>query len=69
MNIVERVRTAREPYRTSKVYEEARAHNALLDAETEIERLRKRVGELEMILINHRLRGCLVEQLTDGEKQ
>lgn len=39
MNIIKRLRDAREPYRTSKVYEEARAHNALIDAEAEIFRL------------------------------
>src|ERR1700684_4030453 len=37
MPLIERLRVAREPYRSSKIYEEARAHNAMLDAEAKIE--------------------------------
>ena len=46
----------------------------LTEAGTEIEQLRGRIGELEMILTNHRLHGCVVnwktgnEQLTDDKK-
>lgn len=41
MDILERLRTAREPYTTSSAYNEARAHNAMLAAEQEIVKLRE----------------------------
>lgn len=39
MDIIERVRDARKPFSRSPDYDQARAHNALLEAEVEILKL------------------------------
>ena len=76
MDVIERVRTAREPYRTSKVFEEARAHNALLDAEAEIARLRATLEQIAIVCTdnmdancNHRMALDFVRQSANDANQ
>lgn len=52
MDIIKRLDEAKAPYQTSKIYEEARAHNAMLDAMVAIERLSAALDIARIALLN-----------------